>query len=997
MGSRSHPHSIGLLFSNNFDHSIIRELPLDNMYEKISGDNRFQRNHSNGYQQGQGVGYSHRERVRRGTRRSRASTSSVRVYDQHQPQHRPPWTDFDVAYYHSYAHLGIHQEMIKDRVRTETYRDAIMQHQSSIAGKQLHHRYRCSISMLLRCFPIKSKLLQSQFTNTRLLSCATIPITALKECNSLAHAKLLHQQSIMQGLLFHLATNLIGTYIASNSTAYAILLLERLPPSPSSVFWWNQLIRRALHLGSPRDVFTLYRRMKSLGWTPDHYTFPFVFKACANLSSLSLGASLHATVSRSGFASNVFVCNAVVSMYGKCGALRHAHNMFDDLCHRGIQDLVSWNSVVSAYMWASDANTALALFHKMTTRHLMSPDVISLVNILPACASLAASLRGRQVHGFSIRSGLVDDVFVGNAVVDMYAKCGKMEEANKVFQRMKFKDVVSWNAMVTGYSQAGRLEHALSLFERMTEENIELDVVTWTAVITGYAQRGQGCEALDVFRQMCDCGSRPNVVTLVSLLSACVSVGALLHGKETHCYAIKFILNLDGPDPGADDLKVINGLIDMYAKCQSTEVARKMFDSVSPKDRDVVTWTVMIGGYAQHGDANNALQLFSGMFKMDKSIKPNDFTLSCALVACARLAALRFGRQVHAYVLRNFYGSVMLFVANCLIDMYSKSGDVDTAQIVFDNMPQRNAVSWTSLMTGYGMHGRGEDALRVFDEMRKVPLVPDGITFLVVLYACSHSGMVDHGINFFNRMSKDFGVDPGPEHYACMVDLWGRAGRLGEAMKLINEMPMEPTPVVWVALLSACRLHSNVELGEFAANRLLELESGNDGSYTLLSNIYANARRWKDVARIRYTMKRTGIKKRPGCSWIQGRKGVATFYVGDRSHPQSQQIYETLADLIQRIKAIGYVPQTSFALHDVDDEEKGDLLFEHSEKLALAYGILTLHPRAPIRITKNLRICGDCHSAITYISKIIEHEIILRDSSRFHHFKNGSCSCKGYW
>ncbi|KHN12612.1 Pentatricopeptide repeat-containing protein [Glycine soja] len=339
----------------------------------------------------------------------------------------------------------------------------------------------------------------------------------------------------------------------------------------------------------------------------------------------------------------------------------------------------------------------------------------------------------------------------------------------------------------------------------------------------------------------------------------------------------------------------------------------------------------------------------------------------------------------------------MLFVANCLIDMYSKSGDVDTAQIVFDNMPQRNAVSWTSLMTGYGMHGRGEDALRVFDEMRKVPLVPDGITFLVVLYACSHSGMVDHGINFFNRMSKDFGVDPGPEHYACMVDLWGRAGRLGEAMKLINEMPMEPTPVVWVALLSACRLHSNVELGEFAANRLLELESGNDGSYTLLSNIYANARRWKDVARIRYTMKRTGIKKRPGCSWIQGRKGVATFYVGDRSHPQSQQIYETLADLIQRIKAIGYVPQTSFALHDVDDEEKGDLLFEHSEKLALAYGILTLHPRAPIRITKNLRICGDCHSAITYISKIIEHEIILRDSSRFHHFKNGSCSCKGYW
>ena len=780
--------------------------------------------------------------------------------------------------------------------------------------------------------------------------------------------------------------------MACNSTATAIQLLERLPPSPSSVFWWNQLIRRALHLGTPRKVFALFRRMKSLGWTPDHYTYPFLFKACP---FLCLGASLHATVARSGFASNVFVCNGLISMYGKCGALSHAHQVFDDLCQWGIQDLVSWNSIVSAYMGASDAKTSLLLFRKMTRLNLMSPDVISLVNILPACASLAALLHGREVHGFAIRSGLVDDVFVGNAVVDMYAKCGEVEEANKVFQRMVFKDVVSWNAMVTGYSQAGRLEHALSLFERMREEDIELDVVTWTAVITGYAQRGQGCEALDVFRQMCSCGSRPNVVTLVSLLSACASVGALLHGKETHCYAIKSILSLDGPDPGDDDLKVINGLIDMYAKCQSTEVARKMFDSVSSKDRDVVTWTVMIGGYAQHGDANHALQLFSEMFY--KYIKPNDFTLSCALVACARLSALRFGRQIHAYVLRNCYGSVVLFVSNCLIDMYSKCGDVDTAQIVFDNMPHRNAVSWTSLMTGYGMHGRGEDAVQVFDEMRKVSLVPDGITFLVLLYACSHSGMVDQGTDFFNRMRKEFGVDPGPEHYACMVDLWGRAGRLGEAMKLIDEMPVEPTPVVWVALLSACRLHSNVEVGELAAKRLLELESGNDGSYTLLSNIYANASRWKDVARIRYMMKRSGIKKRPGCSWVEGRKGVATFFVGDRSHSQSQQIYETLADLIHRIKAIGYVPQTSFALHDVDDEEKGDLLSEHSEKLALAYGILTLPPAAPIRITKNLRICGDCHSAITYISKIIEHEIILRDSSRFHHFRNGSCSCKGYW
>ncbi|KEH41004.1 pentatricopeptide (PPR) repeat protein [Medicago truncatula] len=737
--------------------------------------------------------------------------------------------------------------------------------------------------------------------------------------------------------------------------------------------------------------------MKTLHWTPDHYTFPFVFKACGEISNFELGASIHGCVIRLGFESNVFVCNAVISMYGKCKAVVHARKVFDELCYRGICDSVTWNSIVSVYSHCFVPNVAVSLFREMTVGYGILPDTVGVVNILPVCGYLGLGLCGRQVHGFCVRSGLVEDVFVGNALVDMYAKCGKMEDANKVFERMRFKDVVTWNAMVTGYSQNGRFEDALSLFGKMREEKIESDVVTWSSVISGYAQRGFGCEAMDVFRQMCGCRCRPNVVTLMSLLSACASVGALLHGKETHCYSVKFILKGEHNDD-TDDLAVINALIDMYAKCKSLEVARAMFDEICPKDRDVVTWTVMIGGYAQHGDANHALQLFSEMFKIDNCIVPNDFTISCVLMSCARLSALNFGKQIHAYVLRrSLIYSDVLFVANCLIDMYSKSGDVDTAQVVFDSMSKRNAVSWTSLLTGYGMHGRSEDAFRVFDEMRKEALVPDGITFLVVLYACSHSGMVDRGINLFYRMSKDFGVDPGVEHYACMVDLLGRAGRLCEATRLINDMSMEPTPVVWISLLSACRTHSNIELAEFAAKKLLELKADNDGTYTLLSNIYANARRWKDVARIRYLMKRTGIKKRPGWSWVQGRKGMETFYVGDRTHSQSLKIYETLADLIQRIKAIGYVPQTNFALHDVDDEEKGDQLLEHSEKLALAYAILTLPPGAPIRITKNLRICGDCHSAITYISMIVEHEIILRDSSRFHHFKNGSCSCKGYW
>ncbi|XP_030472922.1 pentatricopeptide repeat-containing protein At5g16860 [Syzygium oleosum] len=822
-----------------------------------------------------------------------------------------------------------------------------------------------------------------------------VTTASLQQCASLRRAKLLHQQTLVQGLT-HLAARVVGSYIACDAPAHALSLLERAVPCSYSVYWWNVLIRRSVRLGFLDDVLGYFRRMQRLGWRPDHYTFPFVLKACGELPSFRRGASVHAVVCADGFEGNVFVCNAVVAMYGRCGALDDARKVFDELSDRGIGDVVSWNSIMAAYAQAGDCRNALKLFDRMTWDSGQVPDAVSLVNVLPACASLGALVQGKQVHAFALRRGLSEDVYVGNAVLDMYAKCGMLDEASKVFKQMEVKDLVSWNAMVTGYSQVGRFDEALSLFEMMEGDKIELNVVTWSAVIAGYAQRGHGNEALDVFRRMGLSGSEPNIVTLVSLLSGCASTGALLQGKETHCYAIKCVLNKLDNDPG-DDLMVINALIDMYAKCGSAGVARAMFDLIAPEHRNVVTWTVMIGGYAQQGEANDALKLFSEMVNQASLIKPNAFTISCGLMACARLAALRFGTQIHAYILRNQYDSVMVHVENCLIDMYTKSGDIDAGRVVFDHMQHRNTISWTSLMTGYGMHGRGDEALWVFNEMKKAGLVPDAVTFIVVLYACSHAGLIDQGIEYFENMGRDYGVVPGVEHYACMVDLLGRAGRLGEAMKLVKRMPMQPTPIVWVALLSASRLHGNVEFGEYAANKLLELESENDGSYTLLSNIYANARRWKDVARVRSLMKSTGIRKRPGCSWVQGMKGTATFYVGDRTHPQSQQIYEVLMDLILRIKALGYVPQTSFALHDVDDEEKGDLLSEHSEKLALAYGILTTAPGAPIRITKNLRVCGDCHSAMTYISMIIEHEIILRDSSRFHHFKKGSCSCKGYW
>ncbi|GMH21977.1 hypothetical protein Nepgr_023820 [Nepenthes gracilis] len=821
-----------------------------------------------------------------------------------------------------------------------------------------------------------------------------LPASLFKKCKSLLEAQRLHQQVIVQGLLSQLSRTVVFTYLSCGAPSHAAAVLVRLSPSSDLNFWWNALIRQSVTASCPEDAIKNFSLMRRLGWRPDCYTFPFAFKACGEIRSRWHGAAVHAAAYVSGLEPNVFIGNTMMAMYGRCGDLVAARKVFDEMSVRGVCDLVSWNSIVAAYVQSSDFCVALDLFQRMNHEFSGKPDAFSLVNVLPACAAIGAPMQGKQVHASAVRRGLFEDLFVGNATVDMYAKCEMVEEASKIFDRMKVKDVVSWNAMVTGYSRIGRFEEALSLFEEMRKEKVVLDVITWSAVIAGYAQKERGHEALDVFRQMQLTGLEPNVVTFVSLLSGIACVGALLHGKESHCYAVKRILNkgeLEG------DLMATNGLIDMYSKCKAFVIARTLFNLVLPFDRNVVTWTVMIGGYAQHGKANEALELFSQMMNQDAFISPNAFTISCVLVACAHLAALWIGKQIHAYVLRNHFEPEALFVANCLLDMYSKSGDVDAARVVFDNMKERNFVSWTSLLAGYGMHGHGEDALHLFYEMRRVGLDPDSLTFLVLLYACSHSGMVDHGIKFFNNMANEFGIDPGVEHYACMVDLLGRAGRLDEAMKLIQDMPIDPSPIVWIGLLGACRIHANVDMGEYAASRLSELQSENDGAYTLLSNTYASARRWNDVARIRSLMKHSGVKKRPGCSWVQGKKGIETFYVGDWSHPKSEKIHEVLSDLISRIRALGYVPVTSFSLHDVDDEEKGDLLFSHSEKLALAYAILTSTAGATIRITKNLRVCGDCHLAITYISKIVDHVIILRDSSRFHHFKNGSCSCKGYW
>lgn len=338
-----------------------------------------------------------------------------------------------------------------------------------------------------------------------------------------------------------------------------------------------------------------------------------------------------------------------------------------------------------------------------------------------------------------------------------------------------------------------------------------------------------------------------------------------------------------------------------------------------------------------------------------------------------------------------------LYVGTSLVDMYCKCGRVGMARKVFDRMKVKNVKSWTAMIAGYGMHGQAKEALEVFYGMNHAGVKPNYITLVSVLAACSHAGLVDEGWFWFRAMKGRFSIEAGIEHYGCMVDLLGRAGLLSRAYDLIKEMKVQPDFVVWGSLLAACRMHNNVELGEISARKLFELDPNNCGYYVLLSNIYADARRWEDVKRMRMYMKNHGLAKPPGFSLVEVKGGVHVFLVGDTEHPECKKIYAYLEELSVKLQEAGYIPNMTAVVHDVDEEEKGMILRVHSEKLAVAFGILNSVPGTTIHVIKNLRICMDCHTTIKLISKIVEREIVVRDCKRFHHFRDGVCSCGDYW
>ncbi|XP_020548880.1 pentatricopeptide repeat-containing protein At2g29760, chloroplastic isoform X1 [Sesamum indicum] len=699
---------------------------------------------------------------------------------------------------------------------------------------------------------------------------------------------------------------------------------------------------------------------------------------CSNAHHLK---QIHAQMLRAGLFFDPFSASKLIhsSLFTDFSSLHYAHKVFDQIPH---PNLYSWNLLIRAYASSLQPIHCISMFIRLLHEGREKPNKFTYPSVIKASAKLADLQLGKGVHGIVIKEGLSSDLFVGNCLINLYAECRCFDMSARVLSSMPERDVVSWNSIINGFAQNDCVDEALEFFRRMEREGVD-----------------------------------PNDVTMVGVLSACGKKLDLTFGRWLHSYIEKNGIRLS--------LILGNAVLDMYTKCGSMNDARKFFDSMVEKD--IISWTTMLAGYARLGDFTAARDLFDSLpskdiatwnalisayeqsgnpkeaiatfneLQLSKDAKPDEVTLVSTLSACSQLGAMGLGGWIHVYIKKEGV-RLNCHLVTALIDMYSKCGDLQKALEVFDSVDQRDVFVWSAMIAGLGMHGRGKDAVELFSKMMEAKVKPTSVTFTNLLSACSHSGLVKEAREFFHQMEKVYKIVPGVEHYACMVDVLGRAGLLQDALELIKNMPTTLGASVWGALLGACRLHKNVELAQYACNNLLEIEPQNHGAYVLLSNIYASRGKWEMVSELRKLMKDAGLKKEPGGSLVEVNGSVHEFVVGDSTHSRSKEIYFKLEEIAVILKSVGYVPNKSQLLQLVEEEDMQEkALHLHSERLALAFGLITLGPSQPIRIVKNLRVCEDCHSVFKLVSKLYDREIVLRDRHRFHHFKGGCCSCMDYW
>ncbi|XP_072955550.1 pentatricopeptide repeat-containing protein At3g09040, mitochondrial [Typha angustifolia] len=738
-------------------------------------------------------------------------------------------------------------------------------------------------------------------------------------------------------------------------------------PSPNTVAW-NAIISGHAQNGLDADALCFYKEMKSRGLRPTRSTLGSLLSAVANLAAIDEGRQVHSEAIRLGLDSNVFVGSSLINMYAKCSEIRDASKVFYFCCERNI---VTWNAMLGCLVQNEQPEYAIELFLEMK-RLGLEMDEFTYVSVFGACASLESLDLGRQLHSVIIRINYDSSLFVGNAVLDMYAKSGELNDAKAQLELIPNRDCVTWNAIIVGlvhnedelealnmlkkmrleatdpdeisfaslvsacsnihaielgkqihclalkfdlssnhfvgsslidlYAKFGDMEAAKKVFLKMPERG----VVPRNALIAGHVQNDSEVDAFRLFRQMQADGICPSNFTFASILPACTGHLGFVIGKQVHCYTVKSCLLY------ADAFLMVS-LLGMYMKSEMLEDANKLFVEM-PENKGLVLWTAFISGHAQIGCSNEALLLFWKMRSCN--LHPDEATFASVLKACADLAALSDGKEIHSLITKAGFSSYEA-ASTALMDMYSKCGDISCSFEVFKGLKNKeNVISWNSMISGFAQNGYAEEALSTFQKMQESPVKPDDITFLGVLTACTHAGLVLEGHHFFDSMTREYRITPRVDHYACLIDLLGRVGYLKEAQKLIDGLPFEPDSVIWSTFLAACRMHRDEIRGKLAAAKLIELEPDNSSHYVLLSNLYAASGNWVEAKIVREAMRERGVKKSPGRSWITVENKTSSFIAGDKFHDDANDIYEVLKDLTGTMKKCGHIVEHDLVLLD---------------------------------------------------------------------------------
>ncbi|XP_052143736.1 pentatricopeptide repeat-containing protein At2g33680 [Oryza glaberrima] len=695
------------------------------------------------------------------------------------------------------------------------------------------------------------------------------------------HGEALHAWALKSGAASHapVANSLINFYssLPRPLLAAAFAVFDDIPPAARDVASWNSLLN-PLSRHRPLDALSRFRSMLSSSTVlPSPHSFAAAFTAAARAASAPAGTAAHALACKIPSAvSNVYVCTSLLNMYCKLGIVSDARRVFDGMPQR---NSFSWSTMVAGYAAEKCSEEAFDLFRLMLEECPSEKSEFVATAVLSAVSVPLGLLMGEQMHGLIVKDGLLDFVSVENSLVTMYAKAGCMGAAFHVF-----------------------------------ESSRERNSITWSAMITGYAQNGEADSAVSMFSQMHAAGFTPTEFTFVGVLNASSDLGALAVGKQAHGLMVKLGFEVQ--------IYVKSALVDMYAKCGCIADAKEGFDQLY--EVDIVLWTAMVAGHVQNGEHEEALTLYARMDK--EGIIPSKSTIASGLRACAGIAALEPGKQLHTQIVKYGLG-LGAPVGSALSTMYSKCGNLEDGMSVFRRIPDRDVIAWNSIISGFSQNGCGNGALDLFEEMKMEGTIPDNITFINILCACSHMGLVDRGWEYFSLMTKDYGLTPRMDHYACMVDILSRAGMLKEAKDFIESITIDHGTCLWRIVLGACRSLRDFDVGAYAGERLMELCTGDSSAYILLSNIYASQRKWNDVERVRHLMRLRGVNKDPGCSWVELNSRVHVFVVGEQQHPEAENINAQLRRLAKHMKDEGYHSSSKLSF----DEELGPLAESHEE------------------------------------------------------------------